>query len=223
LDKNLVDYLSGFITSRRNHLFDPVLTNRTRYITIALEDIYQSNNASAVLRTCDCFGIQDVHVIENNNEYDLNSEVTMGSEKWLNLIKYNKFKNNSGSALKAIKKKGYRIVATTPHLKSTLLPDFDVSKGKCAIFLGTELTGLSKTILDSADEYLKIPMFGFTESYNISVSAALILQSMVQKLHNSDINWQLTKSEKNGIKLEWLRRTIKKVELIEQNYLDNCL
>jgi len=215
--------LSGFVTPRRNHLFNRVLTYRTRYITIALEDIYQSNNASAVLRTSDCFGIQDVHVIENNNEYDLNSEVTMGSEKWLNLIKYNKYKNNSGYSLKALRKKGYRIVATTPHLKSTLLPDFDISKGKFAIFLGTELTGLSKTILNNADEYLKIPMFGFSESYNISVSAALILQSMVQKLHSSDINWQLTKQEKNIIKLEWLRRSIKKVELIEQNYLDGGL
>lgn len=183
-----------------------------------MEDIYQSNNASAVLRTCDCFGIQDVHIIENNNEYNLNAEVTMGSDKWLNLIKYNNHRNNSIYAVNSLRKKGYRIIATTPHLKSTLLPDFDIKKGKVAVFLGTELTGLSDTILNNADEYLKIPMFGFTESYNISVSAALILQSIVEKMHNSDVKWQMSQSEKNRIKLDWLRKSIKKVELIEKKF-----
>lgn len=220
MDKELQEYLSGFITERRNLLFDKVLEKRTRYIAVALEDIYQSNNASAVLRTCDCFGIQDVHVIENRNEYELNSEVTMGSEKWLNIIKYNNSENNSLNALETLRDKGYRIIATTPHLKSTILPEFDIKKGKIAIFLGTELTGLSQSILNNADEYLKIPMYGFTESFNISVSAALILQKLVEKLHKSDLDWKLRPGEKDKIKLEWLRRTINKAELIEKNYLD---
>lgn len=212
--------MSGFLTDRRKRLFDRVLNKRTRYITLVLEDIYQSNNASAVLRTCDCFGIQDVHIIENRNEYILNSEVTMGSEKWLNLKKYINHDSNSLHAIQDLRKKGYRIIATTPHKKGVYLPEFDIQRGKAAIFLGTELTGLSAKVLENADEYLRIPMFGFTESFNISVSAALILQKLVEKLHNSNLPWQLTEDEKNRTKLNWFRKSIKRVELIEQQYLE---
>jgi tRNA (guanosine-2'-O-)-methyltransferase len=221
MEKELIEYLKNFVTPRRNQLFDEVLNNRTRYITLVLEDIYQSNNASAVLRTCDCFGIQDVHIIENRNEYQLNTEVTMGAEKWLNTYKYNSASNNSLIAVKTLKKQGYRIVASSPHKDDTLLPDFDLEKGKVAIFMGTELTGLSETILENADEYLKIPMFGFTESFNISVSAALILQNLTDKLKTSSIQWKITDEEKIITKLDWLRNTIKKVDLIEKKYFDN--
>ena len=216
----MLEYLKSFITKRRNELFDRVLDKRTRYLTVVLEDIYQSNNASAVLRTCDCFGIQDVHVIENRNDYLLNTEVTMGAEKWLNIYKYNQDENNSLAAVKKIKSEGYRIIATTPHQDDVLLPEFDITNGKSAIFLGTELTGLSDTIIENADEFLKIPLFGFTESYNISVSAALILQELVNKMHKSEINWKISSEERNRIKLEWLRRTIKKSDLIEKQFLD---
>ena len=220
MDTELLEYLTGFITQRRNSLFNQVLEMRTRYITLALEDIYQPNNASAVLRTCDCFGIQDVHVIENKNEYELDKEVTMGAQKWINIYRYNQPGHNTTRAVKELRKNGYRIVAATPHENNQLLHDIDVTKGKLAIFLGTELTGLSPTLIDQADEFLKIPMYGFTESFNISVSAALILQSVVNKLHVSDINWHLSTEEKNRIKLDWIRKSIKKVDLIEKKYLE---
>lgn len=220
MEKELIEYLKSFITERRNNLFDRVLDMRTRYLTIVLEDIYQSNNASAVLRSCDCFGIQDVHVIENRNEYLLNTEVTLGAEKWLDIHKYNEGKENSLSAIKNLKEKGYRIVASTPHKNDVFLPDFDISKGKTAVFFGTEITGLSEVVIENADEFLKIPMYGFAESFNISVSAALILQNLTGKLHNSAIEWKISTEEKNRIKLDWLRNSIKKAELIEKQFLE---
>lgn len=218
--EELLKYLQGFTTERRNELFDRILDMRTTYLTLALEDVYQSNNASAVLRTCDCFGIQDVHVIENRNEYLLNTEVSLGAEKWLNIYKYNTEENNSTYALKMLREKGYRIIAATPHRNDVLLHNFDVGKGKAAIFMGTELTGLSEVILENADEFLKIPIYGFSESYNISVSAALILQTLFQKLHNSEIDWKISLEEKNRIKLDWLRKSINKSDLIEKKFLD---
>lgn len=218
MDKRLIKYLEGFITNKRSELFDSILLNRTRYITVIIEDIYQSHNASAVLRSCDCFGIQDIHIIENRNEYELSSEVTMGSDKWLNLIKYNKEENNTLETIKSLKESGYRIVATTPHKNDVLLPDFDISRGKFALLFGTELNGLSSVAMDHADEYLRIPMYGFTESFNISVSVAIILQTLVNSLRNSNINWSLNNNEKNAIKLDWLRKTIKSVKLIEAQY-----
>jgi len=220
MNNDLLTYLESFVTPRRLDLFERILSWRTNYITVALEDIYQSNNASAVLRSCDCFGIQNVHVIENRNEYELNSEVTMGSEKWLDLIKFNNEKKNSLSAINYLKSEGYRIIATTPHKDDVILPEFNLEKGKLALFFGTELSGLSDDVINNADEFLKIPMFGFTESFNISVSAAIILQNLVARLHKSGIEWELNETEKQRIKLEWLRRTIKSVELIEKQYLE---
>ena len=209
--KKLLKYLSEFVTEHKLELFEKNINYRTKYITIVLEDIFQSHNASAVLRTSDCFGIQDVHIIENKNKYIINPQVALGSSKWLNLIKYNKKENNSLDAVRALKKQGYRIVATTssPDIRNNL-ENFDLKKGKVALFFGTELEGLSDKILNNTDEFLKIPMYGFTESFNISVSASIILHHLTLKLRNSDINWQLTDEEMIDIKINWLKSSIGK-------------
>lgn len=221
MNKELMQYLSGYLTPKRLALFDSVLSMRTRYLTVALEDIYQPQNASAVLRTCDCFGIQDVHIIENRNTFTVNREVALGSSKWLNLNHYNEQAQNSLDAIRRLKKSGYRIVATTPHTNDLELQDFDLSKGKTALVFGSELPGITDTILNEADEFLKIPMYGFTESFNISVSAAIILHHLTLKMReNKAINWQLSETEKEEIKLNWIRKTIKRSDLIEKRFLE---
>lgn len=210
MSKELIEYLSDFVSENRNDLFQKIIQYRTRYITVALEDIYQSQNASAVLRTCDCFGIQDVHIIENENTYDINPDVALGSNQWLNLHKYNNKEQNTSDAVRALKKQGYRIVATTPHTNDVEINELDLSRGKIALMFGTELRGLSQTALDMADEFVKIPMYGFTESFNISVSAAIILSTLTNKLHqNRELNWQLSEIEKENILVEWYKNTIK--------------
>lgn len=216
--EQLVNFLSQFITPARKELFDKIVKDRTKYITLLLENIYQPHNASAVLRTADCFGLQDIHIVENDNEYEVNPDVALGASKWLNLIRYNEKENNTLDAILALKKQGYRIVATTPHTNDVDLEDFDISKGKFALLFGSELPGLSKIALDNADEFVKIPMYGFTESFNISVSAAITLHHLVWKLHNSNIKWQLNNQEIQEIKLNWLRQTIKKVDLLEKEF-----
>ena len=219
MTNELINFLKQFVTEERDGLFDQVLENRTRYITVALEDIYQSLNASAVLRTSDCFGLQDVHIIENKNEYNINPDVTLGSSKWLNLKKYNKTENNTLDVIKALRADGYRIVATTPHTNDVNLENFDLEKGKVALFFGTELNGLSDLMIKNADEYLKIPMYGFTESFNISVSAAIILHYLTNKLRQSGIDWYLSNSEKEELKLGWLKQTIKKSSMLVDDFL----
>jgi tRNA (guanosine-2'-O-)-methyltransferase len=220
MEKDLIKYLSAFITSERFELFQKVLNQRTSYLTVVLEDIFQPQNASAVLRTCECLGIQHVHIIENRNKFTVDKEVVMGSVKWLNLHKYNQGKHNSLEAVKALKDKGYRIIATTPHQNDEFLPEFDLSKGKAAFVFGSELPGISGTILNEADEFLKIPMAGFTESFNISVSAAIVMFYLTQKLREQDhIPWQLTDGEKDRLMLQWLRTTIKRSSLLEEQFL----
>ena len=213
--KNLITHLSQFISEARWETFRQVIANRTRYITVVLEDIYQSQNASAVLRTCDCLGIQDVHIIENKNRFQLNPDVVLGSSKWLNLHKHCSEEENTISAMEKLRSDGYRIVATSPHRDDTSPEEFDLTKGKVALFFGTELKGLTSNVLEQADEYLRIPIVGFTESFNISVSAAIILYQLTQRLRSSEIQWGLTEPEREELLLEWLRTSIKKPELIE--------
>ena len=221
MDKSaLIEYLKEFATERRWELFNQIVDQRTRYITLILEDIYQPHNASAVLRTCDCFGIQDVHIIENRNEYEVNPDVSLGSDKWLTLKKYNKQENNTLNTIKELKSQGYRIVATTPHKNDIDLEDFDLEKGKAAFMFGTELRGLSNEALEQADEYLKIPMLGFTESFNISVSAAIIIHHLTHKLRKGNkTNWHLSSDEKKDILFDWLKTSVKDSDRIIDTYL----
>lgn len=205
----IIKILSEMVSEKRLDTFNKVLNNRTRYITVVLEDIFQTHNASAVIRSCDCTGIQDLHMIENNFRYAENHDVSLGSSQWISKIRYNKEENNTLSTIKSLKSKGYRIVATTPHTNDTELPDLNLSKGKIALLFGSEKPGLSDIAMESAEEYVKIPMFGFTESYNISVSAAICLYDLTARLRKSDIPWKLSDGEKDEILAQWLKTSVK--------------
>ena len=218
ISKKIVTHLAQFITPERLNLFDQILLNRTRYLTVILEDIFQPHNASAVLRTCDCFGVQDVHIIENENKYEVNPDVALGAYKWLDLIKHNSTGSNTVEAFNSIRKQGYTIVATSPHKGDFLIHELPIDKRPAFVF-GTELNGLSKEALEHADAFVKIPMYGFTESFNISVSAAIILYHFTEKLRSSSLPWQLRDDEKVMLKLQWMRNTIKRSDLIEAEFL----
>ncbi len=215
--RELVNFLSEFITEERKAIFKQVLQYRSKHITVVLEDIFQPHNASAVLRTCDLTGVLDVHIIENFNEYTVNPEVALGSSKWLNLNIYNEQSNNTIPTFEKLRKEGYKIIATTPHKNSKSLENIDLSE-KSAIVFGTELTGLSDIAIDNADEYLRIPMYGFTESYNISVSAALVLFTLSERMRKENVAWQLSETEHLQTLLDWTRRSINKVEGIEKRF-----
>lgn len=213
MDKQLFEYLQGFLTPRRKELFDKVLKDRTRHFTVVAEDVYQMHNASAVMRSCEIFGVQDMYAIENRNISRVDKEIAMGAQKWVNLHRYTKTQD----CINALRAKGYQIVATTPHNDSQYLHEFDVTK-KSAFFFGQEKYGLSKEVMEQADCYLKIPMHGFTESLNISVSASIILQSLVTKMRKENIDWQLSEEEKMKVKMQWTKNTIKSIDLIIERY-----
>tara|TARA_B100000900_G_scaffold413282_1_gene436950 strand:- start:210 stop:878 length:669 start_codon:yes stop_codon:yes gene_type:complete len=219
--KELISHLSSLITEDRWNRFQEVSAERTQYITVVLENIYQPLNASAVLRSADCFGIQDVHVIENYNEFNPDREVAMGSSRWLNIERYNEKENNTLQCIQKLKKKGYRIVATTPHKIDCNLQEFDLKKGKIALMFGTEMEGLTDIALQESDEYLKIPMYGFTESFNLSVAAAVCLQHLSHQLRQENIDWQLSEVAKHQTLLNWLRYSIDRSEAVEEYFLRN--
>jgi tRNA (guanosine-2'-O-)-methyltransferase len=221
MEIELSNYLSSFLSESRIDVLKRCLSLRTRYITVVLEDIYQSQNASAVLRTCDCFGIQDVHIIENQNSFNEYVNVTRGSSKWINQHHYNLSENNTLSAIQRLKGEGYKIVATSPHENDILLEDYDLAIGKSAFVFGNEKKGISDIVKQNADYFLKIPMNGFTESLNLSVSVAIILHHLTNKLKKMPIVWELTDDEKEYIMLDWLKKCVKSSDLIIKNYLES--
>lgn len=214
--KELLVYLEGFITENRKEGFKKVLTSRTKHFTIAMEDVYQLHNTSAVMRSCEVFGIQELNVIEQKFGKRIDKEIALGAQKWVDVNRFATIQ----SCIDDLKSKGYQIIATTPHNDSCLLQDFDISKPS-AIFFGTEKLGLSEEVMQQADGYLKIPMVGFTESLNISVSAAIIIQDLTARLRRSTINWQLTEEELFEKQLDWTRKSIKDIDFIEKKFFES--
>ncbi len=218
MSSELIDYLSGFMQKRRLANFEKVLENRTQYINVICEDIFQSHNASAILRTCDCFGIQDVHVIEAKNTFEVNSEVALGSSNWLSIYRHTDSAEDLSVLFNTLKSQNYRIVATTPRPDGVCLSDLNLSKGPVSLVFGTEKDGLSNILMGMADEYLTIDMYGFTESFNVSVSAGIILHYLRNELKRKRISWHLSEHEKQRIKLDWIRKSLKRSDLIEKEF-----
>jgi tRNA (guanosine-2'-O-)-methyltransferase len=219
MEPGLIQFLSGFVTPERLALFNKILSFRTNYITVVLEDIFQTQNASAVLRSADCFGIQTVHAIENRNEFQVNADIVRGASNWVSVNRYNQGSMNTVAAINKLKQDGYRIIATSPHEHDVALEDFDLEKGKAAFIFGTERPGLTDIAKNEADEFMKIPMVGFTESLNLSVSVAVTIHHLTDKLRNhSNIDWHLTDQEKQKLLLHWLKLSIKRADLLERKY-----
>jgi tRNA (guanosine-2'-O-)-methyltransferase len=214
MTERIIALLKEHATEKRWSNFERVIEDRTRYITMVLEDIYQPHNASAVMRSCDCFGVQDIHIIENRNTYEVNPEVALGSTQWLHLERYNEpDQANSIRCAKALRAKGYVLVATSPHADGYTSATVPLDR-PLALLMGTEGRGLSDELLATADYHLRIPMYGFTESYNLSVSAAMIMHRLSERLRSSTVNWQLNPEEKSEILLSWLKKSIRNSESI---------
>lgn len=209
----LLDYLQNFITEERKQRFLEIISQRTNHFTVAMEDVFQMHNTSAVVRTCEVFGVQQAHSIEGRYGKRLDEKIAMGAQKWVDVFRY----DDTQKCIDILREKGYQIVATTPHKDAYLLNDFDISK-KSAFFFGTEKEGLSEKVLAQADTYLKIPMVGFTESLNISVAVAIVLQQLTDKLRRSNIKWQLTDEERYRILEQWTKVSVRNVKDVMKRY-----
>ncbi|PQB04564.1 TrmH family RNA methyltransferase [Aureitalea marina] len=209
----LFEHLQSFLTERRQTLLRQKASERTRFITVVMEDLYQAHNTSAVMRSCDVFGVQDLHLIERRFGKRMDREIAMGAQKWVDLHRY----QSTHTCLDQLRSKGYKLVATSPHQSSVDLSDFKLEQPIALIF-GTEKEGISQEVLDRCDECLKIPMYGFTESLNVSVSAAIILYQLSQQLRDHDLPWKLAEEEQLQLIDSWMRRSIKSVDQIIQRF-----
>ena len=216
----LVTYLQQFVTEERQARLNEILDNRTRHVTVVLEDLFQTQNISAVLRTCDCYGIQDVHVIKNRNEFEVHKDISMGADKWLSIHQYPHSEHNVKDCIDRLHEQGYWVAATLPDEQKLTIFDLPVER-KTAFLFGTELTGLSDEAIKYADGNVLIPMYGFTESFNISNSAAIILSHFSERMRRSEVNWRLSPDEKEELYFEWLQKSVKNPDGLIEYYMKN--
>ena len=197
--------LSGFLTQARKQRFAEVLAKRTQWVTAVTEDLFDPHNISAVLRSCDGFGIQSAHIIEVNNPYRLSPGVSKGAAKWLDIERH----TDTVHALRDLKSRGYAICCTTPHTDDTTPEALPLDRPVALVF-GSEGPGITDAARSEADHFVRIPMFGFTESFNISVAAALTLQTVTRRVRErEDLDWRIPESDHPRILGDWAARTVK--------------
>lgn len=197
------------INDNRWQFFEQVIQHRTNYLTVVIEDVEQERNAGALIRSCDSFGVQTLHVIEKNYRQKVADVISKGATKWVNVQNYSDGPNPTKNCIETLKQKGYRVAALTPHTNDVELHQYKINQPTALVF-GTEQTGVSETVFELADDFIRIPMVGFAESFNISVSAALSMYEFTNQLKDSTIDWKLSQEEKNKALLEWCFRNIHK-------------
>lgn len=217
MNSKVLDAFYEIITPNKKEMFDRIAADRTKHLTVVMENIYQEHNASAVLRSCDCFGLQELHVIEKDNTYKIQRDIALGAGRWVDMYSYDDSENVTKDCLNHLKSRGFKIVATTPHTDSQTIYDLDLSQPIALVF-GTERRGISEEVIEMADEFVKIPMYGFTESFNISVSVAIILNTLRQRLEQSDLNWKLTNEEQTLLKINWCSKILNGGDLLEKKF-----
>ncbi len=222
--KELIKHLSQYVSSARKNKIDKVLKERTGYVSLVLEDINKPHNASATIRTCECLGVQNIHIIENPENvspFFASNWVTQGASKWVSLSRYKKkAQNNTKTCIDLLKKEGYMIITTSPDAESLSLDQIPMGK-KLAFMFGNEEKGLSDYAFNEADACLSLPMHGFTQSYNISVSVAITLSHVIKKLRASKVNWNLSETEKRNLKLLWYKKSVRAGKMIEKAFIES--
>lgn len=214
VDEKVLAAFYEIISESKQEMYDRIAAERTRHLVVVMENIRKDHNASAVMRTCDCFGIQDLHTIEKDVEYVVQREIAKGASTWIDLHSHSTGQNPGLECIDSLKKQGYQIVCTSPHTEQTL-EDINIAQPTALVF-GTEIHGISEDILEIADQSIRLPMYGFTESFNVSVSAALSLHTLRNRLENSEIDWKLSHEEQIRLKIQWCTKIIRDGEAVER-------
>lgn len=210
----LYEFLCEYLTPARQETIERVVAQRTNYLTVVVEDLYLERNGSAVARTCECFGLQEVHIIENAHKYKLSKGMSRGAQYWMDIHMYDRDGHNTQTCLQSLKAKGYRLAVADPGEQSSLLKELDLDQPTAFVF-GAERDGLSEVAREMGDIFFKIPMAGVTESFNVSVAAALVLYEMTDRLRKrTDIEWQLPPDVQLEKKIQWAKRVIKNVDYL---------
>ena len=203
-------YMEGFLTEERREVLRRTAAMRTRYMTILTENTFHPQNASALVRHCEAFGLQDLHTVETLCRFNPNVNIVRGTDKWIDITRH----ESTVEAVASLRGAGYRIVATTPHRESCTPETFDVGRGPFCLVFGTEHAGVSDEIIASADEFLRIPMCGMVESLNVSASAAILTYMLSERMRLTVDSWQINEEEQLHLLLRWTLQSVRDAESI---------
>lgn len=204
--------LAEFMTAERYGVLRGGVAMRTRYMTVLAENMYHGQNAAALIRHCDAFGVQEMHTVETLCRFEPNPVIARGSERWVDVHRH----ASTAEAVAELRRRGYRIVATTPHREDATPETFDVTKGPFALVFGTEHAGISNEAIAAADEFLRIPMCGLVESLNVSASAAILIYQLSERVRRTVDGWRMTEAEQAELMERWMRRSVKDADAILQ-------
>lgn len=208
-------YLCQFITEQRRNLIESRVAERTRHVTLVLQDVFHPHNVNAVLRTSDCLGLADLHVIEGRYTYKPSENISRGASKWVNVIRH----PGEASCIRTLHEMGYTVYAASPHHDAVSPVNVDLSKPVALVF-GSEKLGLSSYMLEHSDGLITLPMVGFTESLNVSVAAALCAYETTRRLRSEGHDWKLSDAESDALKLDWVMRSARSSEALLQKFIN---
>ena len=213
-NQKIFQHLQQFLTDERLEKINHFAPESSDFVLPVIEDVFQFRNAAAIVRSVEACGFHKIIAMESEHEFNPNLRVTKGAETW---VEVEKLPHNLDS-LREIKNRGYKILAVSPENNATMLSDYDL-KEPVALVFGTEAAGVSEEILDFADETLAIPMYGFTQSFNVSVAAAICVYELRQKLLRSNLDYKLSAEKLWEMKVRWAMNSIKSGEQILAKYL----
>lgn len=205
-----IAWLAEFMLPERYDVLRRTVAMRTRYMTILAENTFHPQNAAALIRHCEAFGLQQMHTVETVCRFNPNAAIVRGTDRWVDIRRH----RSTAEAIAALRGEGYRIVATTPHCEDTTPESFDVTRGRFALVFGTEHAGISEEVLASADEFLRIPMCGMVESLNVSASAAILIYMLSERMRRQVEGWNMTAAEQAATLYGWMCRSVKDSEEI---------
>lgn len=205
-----IAWLAEFMLPERYDVLRRTVAMRMRYMTILAENTFHPQNAAALIRHCEAFGLQQMHTVETVCRFNPNAAIVRGTDRWVDIRRH----RSTAEAIAALRGEGYRIVATTPHREDTTPESFDVTRGRFALVFGTEHAGISEEVLASADEFLRIPMCGMVESLNVSASAAILIYMLSERMRRQVEGWNMTAAEQAATLYGWMCRSVKDSEEI---------
>ena len=205
-----IKLLAEFMTPERYATLCRTIDCRTNYVTVLAENMYHGQNAAALIRHCEAFGVQEMHTVEALWSFEPNPDIARGAERWVDVRQH----PSTAEAIAALRGAGYRIVATTPHREDVTPETFDVARGPFALVFGTEHAGISDEVIASADEFLRIPMCGMVESLNVSASAAILIYMLSERIRLTVDGWRMPPAEQAEVLDGWMRASVKDAEAI---------
>lgn len=200
--------LEPMLTPERIARIDAVLAARLASITPAVEDTYDPHNAAAAIRTSEALGLQELHVIEPAERFSAVKGVTRGSHRWIDLHRW----PAADACVDTLHARGFRVYATLPDPKAVSIEDVDVSTPLAVIF-GNEHSGVSPTAVAACDGAITVPMFGFTESYNLSVTVGLAMSRLAARRRaHLGVAGDLDPARRDRLRARWFALRIRAVE-----------